>query len=104
MLDANNYVGKMLADRYRLVRIIGHGVSSAVFYAEDMLQQREDGAPLPVAVKVFDREAAEYRQNFKGFAAEIGKVAGIPTSPHVVAVKDASFEEDEHFIVMEYVS
>ncbi len=104
MLDANNYVGKMLAERYRLVRVIGRGVSSAVFYAEDMLQRRDDGAPLPVAVKIFDREAPEYRQNFGGFEAEIRRVAGIPTSPHIVAVKDASFEEDAHFIVMEYVS
>lgn len=103
MLDANNYVGTMLDERYRLIRVIGHGVSSAVFYAEDMLQRRDNGTPLPVAVKIFDRESPEYRQNFKGFESEIRKVAGIPTNPHIVAVKDASFE-DEHFIVMEYVS
>ncbi|MBE6655978.1 MAG: PASTA domain-containing protein [Ruminococcaceae bacterium] len=104
MLDANNYLGKMLAERYRLIRVIGHGASSLVFYAEDMMVRREDGSALPVAVKVLDRDSGEYKMNSRSFRTEIQAVAGIPTSPHVVAVKDVSFHEDEHFIVMEYVS
>ena len=104
MLDANNYLGKMLAERYRLIRVIGHGASSLVFYAEDMMVRREDGSALPVAVKVLDRDSGEYKMNSKSFRTEIHAVAGIPTSPHVVAIKDVSFHEDEHFIVMEYVS
>ncbi len=104
MLDANNYLGKMLAERYRLIRVIGHGASSLVFYAEDMMIRREDGSALPVAVKVLDRDSGEYKMNSRSFRTEIQAVAGIPTSPHVVAVKDVSFHEDEHFIVMEYVS
>ncbi len=104
MLDANNYLGKMLAERYRLVRVIGKGASSLVFYAEDMMLRREDGSPLPVAVKVLDRDSGEYKLNSKSFRTEIHAVAGIPTNPHMVAVKDISFHEDEHFIVMEYVS
>lgn len=104
MLDANNYLGKMLAERYRLVRVIGRGASSLVFYAEDMMVRREDGSALPVAVKVLDRDSGEYKMNSKSFRTEIHAVAGIPTSPHVVAIKDVSFHEDEHFIVMEYVS
>lgn len=104
MLDAKNYLGKMLAERYRLVRVIGHGASSLVFYAEDMMVMREDGSPLPVAIKLLDHDSGEYKMNSRSFRAEIQAVAGIPTSPHIVAIKDVSCYEDEHFIVMEYVS
>lgn len=104
MLDANNYLGKMLAERYRIVRVIGRGASSLVFYAEDMMVRREDGSALPVAIKILDRDAGEYKMNSKSFRTEIHAVAGIPTSPHVVAIKDVCFYEDERFIVMEYVS
>ncbi len=104
MLDANNYLGKMLAERYRLVRVIGRGASSLVFYAEDMMIRREDGSAFPVAVKVLDHDSGEYKMNSKSFRTEIQAVANIPTNPHMVAIKDVSFHEDEHFIVMEYVS
>ena len=104
MLDVNNYLGKMLAERYRLVRLIGKSASSLVFYAEDMMNRGEDGAAMPVAVKVLDRDSSEYKVNEERFRAEIQAVARIPTNPHVVAVTDASFSEDEHFVVMEYVS
>lgn len=104
MLDANNYLGKMLAERYRLVRVIGRGASSLVFYAEDMMIKGEDGNPLPVAIKILDKDSGDYKMNSKSFRTEIHAVVGIPTNPHVVAIKDVSFHEDEHFIVMEYVS
>ena len=104
MLDAKNYLGRMLAERYLLVRVIGHGASSTVFYAQDMMTRQEDGSPLPVAIKVLDRDAGEYKLNSKSYRTEINAVADIPTSPHIIAVKDDFFFEDEHFIVMEYVS
>ncbi len=104
MLDANNYIGKMLEERYRLVRVIGRSASSLVFYAEDMMTPREDGTAHPVAIKVLDRDSGEYKLNSKSFHSEIRALASIPTNPHMVAVEDISFDEDEHFIVMEYVS
>lgn len=104
MLDANNYLGKMIAERYHLIRVIGQSASSLVFYAEDMLTRLEDGSALPVAVKILDKDASEYRVNAEEFHREIRAVASIPTNPHMVAVLDASFHEGEHFVVMEYVS
>ena len=104
MLDANNYLGKMLAERYRLVRVIGRGASSIVFYAEDMMIRREDGSAMPVAVKLLDHDSGEYKMNSRSFRTEIQAVANIPTNPHMVAIKDVAFHGDEHFIVMEYVN
>lgn len=104
MLDANNYLGKMIAERYHLIRVIGQSASSLVFYAEDMLTRREDGSALPVAVKILDKDASEYRVNAEEFHREIRAVASIPINPHMVTVLDASFHEGEHFVVMEYVS
>ena len=104
MLDTNNYLGKVLAERYRLVRVIGRGASSAVFYAEDMMARREDGSALPVAVKLLDRDSGEYKMNSRSFRTEIQAVASIPTNPHIVAIKEVSSHEEDRFIVMEYVN
>lgn len=105
MLDANNYLNKMLAERYHIVREIGHGASSLVFYAEDMMTKQEDGTPMPVALKILDKDSNEYKLNSRSFQTETQAVVDMPTNPHIVAVQDVSYDcdTDVHFIVMEYV-
>ena len=105
MLDANQYLGKRLVERYHIVKEIGRGASSIVFYAEDMMTKREDGSPMPVALKILDKDSNEYKLNSKSFYTETRAVVGMPTNPHIVAVQDVSYDcdKDVHFIVMEYV-
>jgi serine/threonine-protein kinase len=95
----------MLAERYRIVKEIGRGASSLVFYAEDMLTMQEDGTPMPVALKILDKDSNEYKINSRSFKTETRAVVDIPTNSHTVAVQDVSYdyECDVHFIVMEYV-
>lgn len=103
MLDAKKYLGEMLSERYLIKREIGRGASSIVFYAEDMLTPGEDGKPVPVAIKMLDKDAGEYKLNSRSFETEIRAVVNMPTSPHVVDIHDVSLKDDEHYIVMEYV-
>ena len=105
MLDANQYLGKRLVERYHIVKEIGRGASSIVFYAEDMMTKTEDGTPMPVALKILDKDSNEYKLNSKSFYTETRAVVGMPTNPHIVAVQDVSYDcdKDVHFIVMEYV-
>ena len=103
MLDAKKYLGEMLSERYMIKREIGRGASSIVFYAEDMMTPGEDGKPVPVAIKLLDKDSGEYKLNSKSFQTEIRAVVNMPTNPHVVDIHDVSFQEREHYIVMEYV-
>ncbi len=105
MLDASKYLGERLVERYHIKKEIGRGASSLVFYAEDMMTKTDDGSPLPVALKILDKDSNEYKINSRSFYTETCAVVGMPTNAHTVAVKDVSYDADKdvHFIVMEYV-
>lgn len=103
MIDAKKYLGEMLSERYLIKREIGRGASSVVFYAEDMLTPGENGKPVPVAIKMLDKDSGEYKLNKRSFETEIRAVVNMPTNPHVVDIHDVSFRDEEHYIVMEYV-
>lgn len=105
MIDASQYIGKELNEQYRIIKEIGHGASSAVFYAEDVMTKQDNGEPMAVAIKILDKDTNEYRENQRSFETESHAVVDIPTNSHTVAVTDVC--EDKmlgvHFIVMEYV-
>ena len=106
MLDASQYIGKELDEKYLIVREIGHGASSAVFYAEDvMTKQQHDGEAMAVAIKILDKDTNEYKANQRSFDTESRAVVDIPTNSHTVSVIDVCEDKELgiHFIVMEYV-
>ncbi len=105
MLDASKYLDEKLLERYHVKKEIGRGASSVVFYAEDIMTRGDDGNPLPVALKILDKDSNEYKINSKSFYIETRAVVGMPANAHTVAVRDVAYdpERDVHFIVMEYV-
>ncbi len=105
MIDAAQFIGKVLDEQYRVVKEIGSGASSIVFYAEDLLMKQDSGEPMPVAVKILDNDSNEYKLNTRSFEAETRAVVGIPANSHTVAVQDVREDRELgiHFIVMEYV-
>ena len=103
MLDAKKYLGEMLAERYLIRKEIGHSASSLVFYAEDMMTSDEKGRPVPVAIKMTEREAGEPHLLDRSFEKELHAVVNMPTNPHVVDIHDVSYAGREQYVVMEYV-
>lgn len=97
MLNANDYIGTMFADRYKILREIGHGASSIVFCAQDVLKGCK------VAVKILDKDSNEYMLNSKSFQTEIEALVEMNSHPNIVEIYDASFEGSVHYISMEYV-
>lgn len=97
MLNANDYLGTMFADRYKILREIGHGASSIVFCAQDVLKGCK------VAVKILDKDSNEYMLNSKSFQTEIEALVEMNSHPNIVEIYDASFEGSVHYISMEYV-
>lgn len=85
----------LLANRYRLLHLIGHGGMADVYLALDEILNRE------VAIKVMKGELTDEASiiRFKREAMATTKLI----HPNIVEVYDVGEEENRHFIVMEYV-
>lgn len=85
----------LLAKRYRLLKLIGHGGMADVYLALDEILNRE------VAIKVMKGELTDDVSiiRFKREAMATTKLI----HPNIVEVYDVGQEENRYFIVMEYV-
>jgi serine/threonine protein kinase len=86
--------GRILHDRYRLIRPIGHGSQASVWIAEHL------ALTTTVAVKLIDPELAKKESARERFRREATAAAQL-RSAHVVQILDHGIEGDQPFIVME---
>ena len=92
----DNYLGKIIGERYEIQEIIGIGGMSVVYKAYDRVDDRI------VAVKILKDEFLaneEFRMRFKNES----KAIAVLSHPNIVKVYDVSFGENLQYIVMEYV-
>jgi len=87
-------VGRVLADRYRLLAPIGSGSSGRVYLADDIRLRRR------VAVKVLHGGLADDAGFLRRFRAEAQMAAALH-HPHVVAVYDWGEDDGVPFMVLE---
>ncbi len=87
-------VGRVLSDRYRLVRPLGQGSQGAVWVADHLALNT------PVAVKLIDPELAKREDARERFKREATAAAQL-RSAHVVQILDHGIDEGHPFIVME---
>lgn len=86
----------LLNNRYRLLNPLGSGGMAVVYKAIDEMLERT------VAVKILREDYArdsEFREQFKQEA----KAAANLSHPNIVTVHDFGFDEDQVFIVIEYI-
>ena len=87
--------------KYKVLRKLGEGATSSVYLCEDPFNNRQ------VAVKRVHPEALKDPERGhlfrKLFVAEAG-LAGKLIHPHIASIFDAVTDEEEKYIVMEYVS
>ena len=91
-----NIKGILLDNRYRIVDKIGVGGMADVYLGEDTLLGRQ------VAIKVLHANFAnddEFVTRFKREAQAAGKL----NHPNIVNMYDVGFDQDLHYIIMEYV-
>ncbi len=86
--------GRILHDRYRLIRPVGHGSQASVWVAEHL------ALTTTVAVKLIDPELAKKESARERFRREATAAAQL-RSAHVVQILDHGIEGDQPFIVME---
>jgi len=99
-LDAGrpSLVGGLIAERYRVERLLGMGGMGAVYYAEHVHMQK------PVAVKVLHRQLVALPEVVARFERE-AIAAGRINDPHVVTATDfGRLPDGSFYLALEYVS
>ena len=88
--------GKILADRYRIVSLLGKGGMGEVYRADDLKLEQ------PVALKFLPAALASDARLLKALYNEV-KLARRVTHRHVGRVYDIGEAEGLHFLSMEYI-
>src|SRR5436190_20962758 len=86
--------GRVLNERYRLIKPLGQGSQAAVWVAEHLALSTQ------VAVKLIDPELATKSDARERFRREATAAAQL-RSAHVVQILDHGIDGDQPFIVME---
>lgn len=94
--DARFTPGTMLADRYRIVGLLGRGGMGEVYRADDLKLRQ------PVALKFLPEALSEDPKKLERFLHEV-RVARQVSHPNVCRVYDIGEADGQHFISMEYV-
>ncbi len=89
-------IGKILGNRYRVLREVGSGGMAWVYLAEDIKENNL------VAVKVLYPQFGEDLAYIQRFNRE-AKLASMLTDPHIVPVLDYGADRDIHYLVMEFI-
>jgi serine/threonine protein kinase len=91
-------VGNVVAEKYRVDRLIGRGGMGAVFQATNLTIGKR------VALKFLDRDATRDRDAFERFQRE-ARAASLVESAHIVQLFDSGTAEDGRpFLVMELLA
>ena len=88
--------GTILADRYRIIGLIGHGGMGEVYRADDLKLGQ------PVALKFLPQKLASEPAFIERFYAEVRHARGV-SHPNVCRVYDVGEIDGRHFLSMEYV-
>lgn len=88
--------GKLLDNRYQLVKKIGSGGMADVYMAKDILLDRV------VAVKILHSNFAEDNEFVTRFRHE-AQSAGKLSHPNIVGIYDVGCDQGVYYIIMEYV-
>lgn len=88
--------GRVLNSRYQLLERIGTGGMADVFRARDLMLERT------VAIKVL-HEHYSNEQGFQERFKQEARAAANLSHPNIVTVHDFGFDNDQLFIVMEYI-
>ena len=88
--------GQKINNRYEIVKSIGEGGMANVYLANDTILNRK------VAVKVLRGDLSSDEKFIRRFEREALSVSNL-SHPNIVEVYDVGVEENNHYIVMEYI-
>jgi serine/threonine protein kinase len=85
--------------KYRLLRELGRGATSIVYLARDRLHERDVAIKVIHADQLDGEESMLFQRMFFTEATLVGRLK----HPHVVELLDAGIDDNDCYIVMEYV-
>lgn len=88
--------GQKINERYEIIKSIGEGGMANVYLAEDSILKRK------VAIKVLRGDLENNEKFIRRFQREAKSVSDL-SHPNIVKVYDVGEEENQHYIVMEYI-
>ncbi len=88
--------GQKINERYEIIKSIGEGGMANVYLANDNILDRK------VAIKVLRGDLSADEKFIRRFEREAQSVSNL-SHPNIVEVYDVGVEENEHYIVMEYI-
>ena len=88
--------GQKINGRYEIVKSIGEGGMANVYLANDEILDRK------VAVKVLRGDLSADEKFIRRFEREAQSVSNL-SHPNIVEVYDVGVEDEQHYIVMEYI-
>ena len=89
-------VGKIFADRYKLIKILGTGGMADVYLGEDIMLNKL------IAIKILKKELINNRESVRYFKNEAEVISHL-SHQNIVEVYDVGMSEGNPYIVMEYV-
>jgi len=95
-LNMDQYIGRLLDDRYEILEVIGTGGMAVVYKARCHRLNRL------VAIKILKDEFARDEEFRRRFHAE-GEAVAMLSHPNIVQVYDVSSTDNANFIVMELI-
>ena len=95
-MDMDNYIGRLLDNRYEIQEVIGTGGMAVVYRARCHRLNRS------VAIKILKDEYCKDDEFRRRFHAESQAVAML-SHPNIVSVYDVSTSSDADYIVMELI-
>lgn len=95
-MNMDQYIGRLLDDRYEILEVIGTGGMAVVYKARCHRLNRL------VAIKILKDEFARDEEFRRRFHAE-GEAVAMLSHPNIVQVYDVSSSENANFIVMELI-
>ena len=91
-----NIEGKLLKERYEIIKQVGNGGMATVYKAKDNVLKRD------VAIKILRDEFTTDEEFIKRFEVEAQSAAGL-SHPNIVSVYDVGVDGNLHYIVMELI-
>ena len=91
-------IGQIIATRYRIDRVIGHGGMGDIYLGTDLIENRD------VAIKRLKRELVQSDPDVVERFLREGDIQQRLSHPAIVQVYETIQDDDEYFIVMEYVN
>src|SRR5262245_48223223 len=88
--------GTILADRYRIIGLLGRGGMGEVYRADDLKLGQ------PVALKFLPRALASDPVQLERFFSEV-RITRLVSHPNVCRVYDIGEYDGQHFLSMEYI-